>query len=260
MRKKEILHYFEKEWKELRSSLKAYYKDQKPESLHQFRLQVKKLRALITLVESGGNKYPLSKRFKPVRRIFKKAGEIRDAYLHEKLTRKMKLGRTGIIKQQREIQDEAGNEFGAEKDKFFKDLAESHKSLTKKIRPLNDVHIIQYYDQVLQEVGKILAKPKFDEKLHGCRKLVKVLIYNHKLVRAVIEPAFNEDYLKDIETAIGDWHNLALALEFFAQRDIKNQTGITQLKNQARKLKADVRKLGKDFYQRARAVERSIPI
>ena len=248
------MHYFEKEWKVLRSSLKDYYKVGKPEALHQFRIQVKKLRALIILLESNGEKHPLSKRFKPLRRIFKKAGMIRDAYLHEQLTRQMKLGRTGIIKEQREIQKKAVREFQAETDKFFEDLKESHKSLRKKLRPVNKVHLIRYYDRVLKEIALIIAKFKFDEEMHSCRKLIKVLIYNHKVARPLLNPALNEDYLKNIETAIGDWHNLALALEFFAQHDIKNQMGIRLLKKQDHKLRADVRALGKDFYQRARAL------
>lgn len=118
------------------------------------------------------------------------------------------------------------------------------------LSPINDVHVNQYYEHVLQEIALIIAKSKFDEEMHGCRKLIKILIYN-KLVRPFINPALNEDYLKEIETAIGEWHNLAMALEFYARHDIRGGTGILELKKQDRKWKTEIRKLGKDFYQRA---------
>lgn len=259
MKKKDGLDYFEKEWKGLQRSLKAWYKDEEPEDLHRFRVQVKKLRAFISLAESDRDKYPLKKRFKPVRRIFKNAGEIRNAYLYVNMIRDMKPGRMDILKEQREIQDKAGKEFEACKKDFFKDLKESHRSLIKKIRSINDAHIIRHYNLLLQQIAKRLVNPKFDNELHGCRKLLKSLIYNYKLAQPVIDPPINEDYLQDIQAAIGDWHDQAMVIDFFDRRGVKHQAAITGLKKQGGKLKTAVRKLGKDFYQRARIVKARTP-
>ncbi|MGV3686075.1 MAG: CHAD domain-containing protein [Daejeonella sp.] len=259
MKKKDGLDYFEKEWKELQRSLKAWYNDEEPEDLHRFRVQVKKLRAFITLAESDRDKHPLKKRFKPVRRIFKRAGEIRDAYLHVNMIRDMKLGRMDILKEQCEIQNKAGKEFEACKKDFFKDLKESHRSLIKKIRSINDAHIIRHYNLLLQQIAKRLVNPKFDNELHGCRKLLKSLIYNYKLAQPVIDPPINEDYLQDIQAAIGEWHDQAMVIDFFDRRGVKHQAAIIGLKKQEQKLKAAVRKLGKDFYQRGQNSQSSNP-
>jgi CHAD domain-containing protein len=52
MKKREERKYFDKEWKGMRDSLKAFLKEECQEDLHRFRVQIKKLRAFLILADS----------------------------------------------------------------------------------------------------------------------------------------------------------------------------------------------------------------
>src|SRR5579872_4755604 len=86
MKKKEEVKFLDKEWKEMSSRLKAFLESGDQEELHQFRVQIKKLRAMLYLFEHTSRQHGIAKEFKPVRKIFKHAGQIRDAHINLQLS------------------------------------------------------------------------------------------------------------------------------------------------------------------------------
>jgi CHAD domain-containing protein len=70
MKKKEEAKYLEKEWIEMNIHLKSFLKTGDQEALHRFRVQIKKLRAMLSLFEDASKQPGLLKGFKPVRKIF----------------------------------------------------------------------------------------------------------------------------------------------------------------------------------------------
>src|SRR5215469_5157746 len=83
--------YLDKEWIEMGARLKAFLETGDQEQLHKFRVQVKKLRAMLTLFENASKEPGLTKLFKPVKKIFRRAGVIRDAHIHLKLSERYDL-------------------------------------------------------------------------------------------------------------------------------------------------------------------------
>src|ERR1700712_1727379 len=82
MKRKTEKAHFNDQWELMVSHLKAFLGAGDQEELHLFRVQVKKLRAMLELLDSNSSKPRLSKDFKPVRRIFKHGGDIRNAYIN----------------------------------------------------------------------------------------------------------------------------------------------------------------------------------
>lgn len=251
MKKKEELGYFDAEWKEMKASLKSYFKEEKQEDLHRFRVQVKKLRAFIFLADSDRDDQKLTKDFKPVKRIFRKAGEIRDAYMHQELVKKMKLDANEIIQHQQQLQKKAARKFEGKKRRFFKKMKNIHQVLRKKIKSVSDTHINLFYQSLLHDSERGMSKLTFKAQLHRCRKLVKMLIYNYKLVHPVVDPGLNEAYLEKVQTAIGDWHDQELAVKFFSGRGKNYKTAAARLKKSGGKLRENVTDLARNFYHRA---------
>src|SRR5579863_7520959 len=86
MKKKEESKYLDKEWVAMETHLKNFLKTGDQEELHKFRVQIKKLRAMFILFGDTSNQPGLLKEFKPVRKIFKYAGNIRDAHTNLQLS------------------------------------------------------------------------------------------------------------------------------------------------------------------------------
>ena len=80
MKKKEESKHLGKEWEEMSIHLNSFLETGDQEELHRFRVQVKKIRAMLSLIEDASGEHAFLKNFKPVKKVFKYAGNIRDAH------------------------------------------------------------------------------------------------------------------------------------------------------------------------------------
>ena len=249
MTKKEATKYFDKEWTKMKAGLKSFLIKGDQEDLHGFRVQVKKLRAFLIFLESAADDHKLTRNFKPVRKIFKRAGEIRTAYINQELGKTLKIGQHEFIESQRQIQLENTKKFNSKKVRFLKELKDTRRVLRKKIKPVSDIHINLFYQNQLHEIATFMEELKFNEQLHECRKMVKVLLYNHKPAHAALSSALNEEYLENVQTAIGDWHDHILTLNLLSgDNSIADHP---TLQRGSSKLKKKIITLSKDFYNQA---------
>ncbi|MDB5288332.1 MAG: hypothetical protein JWR05_3281 [Mucilaginibacter sp.] len=254
MNKKQERDYFDKEWDDMKASLKSYLKKEQQEDLHRFRVQVKKLRAFIILSDSADQHPKLAGHFKPVRKIFKEAGEIRNAYMNQKLGESQHIHNDEFMNGQHQLQVTASGKFKLKKVKFLKRLKDVHHELKRKIQPISDLHVNLFYQTQLEQIANFLEKIEFNDQLHDCRKQVKILLYNYKLTQPVLDTKLNEEYLKVIQTEIGDWHDHILAIELFSSDEVKDNAAVINLKKQDDKLKSDITATTKDFYNQATTV------
>jgi CHAD domain-containing protein len=254
MNKKQERAYFDKEWNDMKASLKSYLKKEQQEDLHRFRVQVKKLRAFLILADSADQQPKLAGYFKPVRKIFKQAGEIRNAYMNQKLGESQHIHNDEFMNNQQQLQVEASRKFKAKKVRFLKKLKDVHYELKRKIQPISDLHVNLFYQTQLEQIANFIEKIEFNDQLHDCRKQVKILLYNYKLTQPVLDTKLNEEYLKVIQTEIGDWHDHILAIELFSSDEVKDNAVVINLKKQDDKLKSDITATTKDFYNQATTV------
>lgn len=251
MKKEEEIAYFDKEWKEMRASLKSYFKKEEQADLHRFRVQVKKIRAFLALSDSAKHHPKLTRYFNPVKRIFKKAGEIRNAHINQELGKIHQMGNSAFMSNQSELQRGASEKFKSKKVEYLEKLKKAHKAIKDKIQSINNVHISLFYQNQLHQIAGYLNDLKFNDDLHANRKQVKILLYNHKLTHTALNLSFNESYMEQVQTAIGNWHDHILAMELFSNHEANDKVIIVRLKKQHTKLKNQITNLTKDFYNRA---------
>jgi len=248
MKKKEEKEYFNTEWKDMKTALKAYLETGDQDDLHKFRVEVKRLRAMLILADSAGNKSSLQKEFKPVRQIFKKAGDIRNAYINLKLAKEYKVEDDAFVIDQNRQMEEAANAFKLKGEKYTDKLKAAHKVIEDRIKPISDTHISQFYSEHLHLISNSLADLRFDDSLHECRKWIKILLYNYKLVEPSLQLKLNEGYLHNVQCAIGDWHDNMLAKELFTANELKDSALLARINRKHTKLENTIRKLAPDFY------------
>lgn len=251
MKKKEEKEYFNAEWKDMKTALKAYLETGEQDHLHKFRVKVKKLRALLIMADSDTHKKQLQKDFKPVREIFKKAGDIRSAYINLKLAEEYKVNDDVFVVDQNKLMEDAANAFRLKGEKYIDKLKTPYKNIEGDIKSISDTHINQFYTENLNIISNILANLHFDDTLHECRTWIKILLYNYALVEPVLHVKLNVDYLHDVQAGIGDWHDNELAKELFVSRELNDAALLSRIKRKHTRLENNIKKLVTNFYTQA---------
>ncbi|MDB5155805.1 MAG: hypothetical protein JWR50_512 [Mucilaginibacter sp.] len=235
----------------MKGHLESFVKKGEQEELHHFRTRVKKLRAFFILADSAAKEPALEQHFKPVRKVFKQAGEIRNAYINQELAKAQPGDSASLIRDQRLLMKRAAKIFNARSGQHLARLRRTRRKLSKRIVSVNNLHISLYYRQQLKAMAAILARHRFDEELHNCRKQLKILIYNYQLVCPKLDLPFNGGYLEKVQTAIGDWHDNQLAIQLFSRAEIGNSEALSNLKKEGTRLKRALTRLTRDFQQQA---------
>ena len=254
MKKKDQLNYFRHEWAKLKTDLKTFDKKGKQEALHRFRVQVKKLRAFLVLADSGENSHNLEKQLKPVRKIFKAAGVIRNAYITHELSKEYQQEPTAFMRGQHRLMEESTAQFQSASTEHLARIRNTRRRLKKVIPRFSNVHLSMYYRQQLEKIALCLKPQQSEASLHDCRKQIKILIYNYSLVKPAIRLAFNEGYLEQVQTAIGEWNDKQVAIELFSREEANSAPVVESMKNELKQLKRKISGLIKDFYNRATTV------
>lgn len=233
----------------MRRSLKKYLQTESVADMHQFRVQVKKLRAFITLAESTEKHANLKRTFKPVKKLFSKAGEIRTADLNIEISRSHSP-KPQLIAQQIKQRDEAIAAFKPFAQKQLNKLKSVKRRLHKQIKPISKLHINMFYSENLRQLNERFSQMQFDESLHTSRKQLKVLLYDHQLTASVLNTPLNTKYIDQVQEVIGDWHDNEDAKALFK----KEQLPLTAINQKALNLQALIKSVVADLYNKATTV------
>jgi len=235
----------------MRSHLRAYFKKGEQEDLRRFRVQVKKLSAFAVLADSNLEKPDLEKCFKPVKKIFRQSGGVREPFMNLEMLAANNITDAIFLADQSGKMKSAAKKLKANGGKKLKNIKDVKLKLISLVKPISDVHINIYYEHQLKHIAGLLADNKFGFELHNCRKQIKILIYNYELVKPVLNIGFNEDYMEDMQTAIGDWHDNQLTIDLLTNSKTMEKGVISNLNKKDKKLRENITSLIPDFYNRA---------
>jgi CHAD domain-containing protein len=253
MKKKEEIKYLDKEWEEMNTFLKLFLEAGDQEALHKFRVQIKKIKAMLSLIEGSSNEKGLLKQFKPVRKIFKSAGYVRDAHVHLQLSSAYGFKNEEFENNQQRIIEEGTIEFQNKSKKITSNIKNTHKELKKQLPSVSNDSIAQYYKQQMEQIAVNFTVSGFTEDMHTNRKLIKILIYNHKFAGEVLssELNFNKPYLDKLQEAIGKWHDNVLAAQLFSTPPLNDKPIVTRINRINAGIKRTITSLADDFLKKA---------
>ncbi|MBD1386552.1 CHAD domain-containing protein [Mucilaginibacter rigui] len=199
MNRHTAIKYFNKQWKVMNTRLKSYLKSGDQEDLHQFRVQVKKIEAFLILSGMAAHPAKLQQLFKPVKKIFKRAGVLRNSFIKNELTHR----RQPVNKEGRNFCQYAGEK--------LQKIKKARRILKQIIKPVPTKNVRWFYKNELKGITGAFALSPSARQLHECRKRIKVLLYNEHLVHDVLKIGVNTTYLDEVQEAIGNWHDQLLA-------------------------------------------------
>jgi CHAD domain-containing protein len=259
MKKKNEKVHFNDQWEQMMVHFKNFIKTGDQEQLHLFRVQVKKLRAMLELFDTTTSKKKLSKDFKPVRMIFKHCGEIRSAYINMKLGAQYHFTDEDFLMGQLYEIEKGTNSVKELEKKYLKAIKSAHNDIADDLEHIGNKTIVAFYKTKLDQVANILSNLQFSEDLHNARKQIKVLLYNRKIARTALEEGklnISDEYLDKVQGLIGDWHDNILALQLFSAPELNHKPVITKIKRQDTRFKRSITALVHDFEKKAVITEK----
>jgi len=253
MKRKTGKAYFNELWEHMTANLEAFIKTGDQEKMHQFRVFVKKIRAFLVLVDEALEQTALSKEFKPVKKIFKHGGKIREAYINLQLGAHYDLQNEEFNLKQVNDMDKEILSFKQNAKKYLKTVRQVHDDLEGTLQEIEDNRIYEFYQNRLGQIAIILDKHEFTEELHDCRKQIKTLVYNRKIAGKALDGnlTLNNDYLDKLQDRIGSWHDTIVAIQLFSAPELNVKPVVTKIKRQNTRIRKSINELSTDFFSRA---------
>ena len=262
MKKKQEIKQLDKLWKKMKSHIKGFLTSGDHEQLHQFRVQLKKIKALLTLYEAESANKNLLTKFKPVKKVFKKAGEIRNAYINLKLADEYCLDDPDFISQQQAMLDNSTKKFVKHGKKHLKAIKKAHIGLQNNIYKVSDKKVLQFYNDKIEEIAQFFDHLTYTDDLHNARKNIKLLLHNQNTAaKALADKAiFNADYLDDLQDKIGTWHDHVLAIETLSKQGEAENEAIESIKKSNAELAKKIADKSSNFRDKIRAdMRKNVP-
>lgn len=205
--------YFAKRVKKIEGFLKIEKEALVQETIHELRVEIKKINALLDLLTKVKKDFPAQKYSKPFNRLFKKAGKLRSIQVEFNLinshftenTNSNYLHELHEIKHERRIEFE---EFIG--DNLSKELNSAKKKIMRYLRKIRKRDIIRYFNTREREVMNLLKKKLFKEQcLHVIRKDFKQFYLN---IKNITPYKIDTGWAKILDL-MGEWHDHQVAFD-----------------------------------------------
>ncbi len=204
----------------------AAYRD--PDALHDMRVGIKQLRACFRLVESlAPEAFPSKKYLRPIRKLFKVSGDLRDAQVQQELTRawakEMGVFLSEYYNELKRKELRAGASFAAFAAHFDleEELHRNGERLIRALAPLREEdaarNMRDRLDAQRQELHEYEQRDLKESSLHPLRILAKETRYTLEIATrcfpGIEYSAELDGMLRGIYQALGHWHDGDVAKE-----------------------------------------------
>jgi len=241
--------------KRMRQSLILFLSEADQTQLHQFRVQVKKTKSLLLLLQVNRRNKKLLEVFKPVKKIFRHAGRIRDAYLHLDIAAEFQLMDSEFMQEQQVGMVQESELFREKGKRYLNVVNHTFAKLLKRLKKTDDYKIASFFQSELDAVTLALAKREFDEAMHACRKKIKNLLYNYKLAQSSFgnQVTLNIPYLTEVQEKIGKWHDDVMAWQLIEEKLPETPLALSKMKERVHEDEREIITISENFWHRVRA-------
>jgi len=244
--KRTLRSFTEKRLARLKELLLHFTISDDQEILHQIRVEIKKIKALLRLLHYARRKFDYHHAFLPFRDIFRACGAIRDPYVMYKLMAEIteEPHHTNIGNDQRII------DFRKQIPAYILAIEIQEQKLPQIAGRVSGHTYRKYLRKKRRELRRRLF-PKFKRsQLHDIRKLMKEIWYLSAITK-IKKPVLR--FYRKAAGLIGDWHDKQILIQRIASSGIQRPELIAMLRrigeDDLKQLKPVVRK----FYRARRA-------
>jgi CHAD domain-containing protein len=202
--------YIEIRVEAIKKELLLYKKDISPEHLHQFRVEVKKLKAANLLIGYYHKNFNTRKIFKSHQKIFRRSGEIRDYDVRDQLNKERPINSDNSNKCRRQYLCKI-KKLKHAIPVYLNTLDSTKKTLLKACKGIHQSEVVFYINQRKSKIKRLLNKENFSKKLHTARKVCKEVVYLSRLNNIIDTKSLK--YYDRLQNLIGEWHDEQLLIQ-----------------------------------------------
>ncbi len=232
---KALNRYAEKRFKRLKTLLKSFPNEKEKEYLHQIRLEIKRIKALLRLIHFNDNKFRDHKHYIPLRDIFRASGKIRDAGLRKELLEHYTQIHTPFFRSPGKALKQFTNEIPV----YIRLVSKKKKIILSEIAKIKSRIYHLYLQKKNKELTELLSNGIRQQDLHGLRKLLKEVTYLTSVEKKKnkIDP-----FLTQSSELIGNWHDKKILIPWIRIHAAKEKGTIKKLQTESN---TDLQKLRK---------------
>lgn len=242
---KALEKYTFKRFRRLKTLLKRYSSEENTETLHGIRVEIKKIKVILGLINEYEKGFHAHRHFKPLRDIFRKAGEIRQPQVfYELLLRYEIQGLADSHIPGSGRQDALSKKFRREVPMYMSIARKRKRKLEKSIVKISVEQVRQYVKKKKKALRRMFSGDLSADTLHKARKVIKEILYLETAAKRVGK---REKYFGQLDELIGQWHDRQLLLEVLKKGKSPEVERMTSERDQALQ---DISQSISDFYSR----------
>lgn len=248
---KYLINYLNQQFETLAGILEKPVRELEAADYHRLRTTLKRIRAGAALLDYGTRKFPLKKTVKPLKKLFRHAGGIRERQLELALLTDLgyrdKLpGLAAGLEKSLEKKAAALEKLAGKK--FIAKVSKRKKQFVKPAKKLKHKAVNDFLEDRMAHVALLRQIEVLNTKqLHDVRKNLKEYLYAGE---AFPEAAVHSPVVDEVQELLGQWHDYAVIGRRFrkALRNAEPGPGET----------ADARALVAEIREREKAVLRQL--
>lgn len=233
--------------------LQSYFETGDPEELRRFRVQVKKMKALLALVQQDVERTNFSQKFQPIRSVYQQAGEIRSGHLHVVLLDSYHLADPAFKQSLLNTIIGETDKFNTQRKDHFKLVRKQLKHAAGTLKELSVRVVFHWFIKQLKRLARFFAKESWKpEKLHKSRIKIKNLLYLYPMLpqSLIRKLSLKEAYLDQLQEILGAWHDVNSSLEWLKMQGLAKGAGLIKLQQEEERLLHSIRENTRDFAQK----------
>ncbi len=209
------------------------------EELHQMRLEIKKIKAVLRLIHFNNTHFRDHKHYLPFRAIFRQVGKIRDAGLRNELLERYTTIHSPFFRSP----DKQNKQLVKEIHGHINVVRKQKKGILTEISKIKSHTYTIYLHKKNKELNNLLSNGVKQKDLHVLRKLIKEVIY---LAAITVKKSKIDPFLIKSDNLIGNWHDKKVLLPWIRSNIPKEKETITLLQRECNEDMQQLRKTIQD--------------
>ncbi|HEU4716940.1 MAG TPA: CHAD domain-containing protein [Bacteroidia bacterium] len=229
--------------------LRSYRKKHSQETIHRLRVELKRVNAFFILFDPQRKGRP-GKTFASFRRVFRKAGKIRSAYIHLQVLHDLKTPSGPFIENLRTSMLKDARRFAANAAKRAERIGKYPRLFAHAADGVKTEKIVRFFEKEMAAIGRKLKKDTGEESLHDLRARMKNLLYLHSFLpgRLVEKIRMDTSYLHSLQDEIGKWHDVLDTIKVVRRAGGKSKSLENRLSSEADARLKDILLHAADFH------------
>jgi CHAD domain-containing protein len=243
--------YIKKQFSSIKQNLQDYAKEKKQEQIHNLRVDIKKLRAILSFLNFINNDKQLPKKI--FSQLFTDARAIRENFIN--LTIFKTITHSPKLLYNFKVKDKVLKaQFSAKIPQYIKTVEKAEKKIKIPHYIPVSKEVKKYFNKLMRQSTLLFNNREDKNNIHRFRMKVKKMMYVYKTLPAEMQKSvgINEAYMDKLQMNVGKWHDAYLAIICLEKNGLGSTVQITKLKQLEKRNLVSLVNLYKNYRKKIR--------